>query len=356
MLTLSRTLLYRTPPTQWLLVQTPPSIPTLAIAYLAAPLRGTKLLVDWHNYGWSVLATSRGGSSASNHPFVRASRRYESLMARIAPDASLAVTEAMAKQLRAPPYNAKTAVLTLHDRPAALFKPIGSAVERRRTLERIEQTSTLAGPICDGSTRLLVSSTSWTPDEDFGLLLDAVVRYTSVSPDPTPLLLVITGKGPQKAEYEARIAALRAEGKLPGIRIVTAWLTLEDYAALLAVADLGLCLHRSTSGVDLPMKVVDMFGAGLPVAAYAGYESFGELVREGENGFAFETADDLAELLARLFGGAGGSKRGLSAAAELENARKGALKEGSRRWDDEWDEVVAPLLGFSRKEGPNRTD
>lgn len=247
----------------------------------------------------------------------------------------------MQRQLRRAPWGIRTPIVTMHDRPAAIFQPIASPSQRESYLSGVDEARDFAAAITGGQQRLVVSSTSWTPDEDFGLLLDALVRYGAASAagsDLPPLLVIITGRGPQKAAYEAKVARLSAAGKLPGITVRTAFLSFENYARLLAAADLGICLHMSSSGVDLPMKVVDMFGAGLPVLAYSGYESFGELVREGENGCGFETSGELGDAMGRLLG-AGGK-------GELARLREGAVKEGSRRWDEEWDEVVKPLLGF----------
>jgi len=189
-----------------------------------------------------------------------------------------------------------------------------------------------------GKTRLLVSSTSWTPDEDFNLLLEALCSYAVSDKLLPPILAIITGKGPQKQMYLDRIASLTKNSRLRGITILAAWLSAEDYAKLLACADLGVCLHKSSSGVDLPMKVVDMFGAGLPVVGYENYESWGELVEEGVNGRGFVTSADLARALQDLFSDNEGR--------QLAQLRKGAVEEGRRRWDEEWDGVAGRLLGL----------
>lgn len=338
---------YDTEPSGWLLVQNPPSIPTLAVAALACTLRNTRLMIDWHNYGWTILAGTRGAS----HPFVRISKYYESFFGRLAPDANLTVTHAMRRQLQRSPYNIKSPIVAMHDRPAAIFQPIttssssssSSVSSRHAVLSNILETEDFADAIVSSSMRLLVSSTSWTPDEDFSILLDALVQYgssSSSSEQHVPLLVIITGRGPQKEMYLSKIASLAAAGHLPEITIRTAFLSFDNYARLLAAADLGICLHMSSSGVDLPMKVVDMFGAGLPVLAYSAYESFGELVREGENGCGFETSAELAAGVARLLDPADEGR-------ELARLKAGAVQEGARRWDEEWDEKVKPVLGFT---------
>ena len=313
-------------------MQNPPSIPTLAIAQFICFFRNTNLLIDWHNFGYSILALKLGPA----HPVVRISRLYERIYARGA-FAHFTVTDAMARVLKS---SFGVTAVPLHDRPAAHFQPF-SKEQRNSFIAQLPETAPHASAMQLGRIRLIVSSTSWTPDEDFSILLEALVSYSSKASRNSSLphiVAIITGKGPQKEHYLSRIAALQSETKLVNVTVLTAWLTMQDYASLLASADLGISLHTSSSGVDLPMKVVDMFGAGLPVLGWSRFEAWPELVHEGDNGRGFGSAEQLEELLVDLF----------SNEVKLATLRAGAGKECQRRWDDEWDPVAGRVLRLVR--------
>jgi len=151
------------------------------------------------------------------------------------------------------------------------------------------------------------------------------------------LLVVVTGAGPLRARYEAAASAMA----LRRVAVRTAWLAAADYPRLLASADLGVSLHASSSGVDLPMKVVDMFGAHLPVAALQ-FPAIGELVADGVNGVLFRDADGLAAHLRALLTGFGGDDDdGTPALADL---RRGAKDWAAVGWDDQWVATAGPLF------------
>ncbi|EXJ87919.1 beta-1,4-mannosyltransferase [Capronia coronata CBS 617.96] len=333
--TLWRTLSYSIPASRWMLVQNPPSIPTLLIAAIICFFRRTRLVVDWHNFGYSILALKLG----PDHLLVALSKLYETSLATAA-NANFSVTDAMAKVLRSE-LRVPAPVLTLHDRPANLYQPLLES-QRLAFLQRYTVLARHFNAIVDKKTRLVVSSTSWTADEDFGLFLDALCQYsasaTSSHPQLPELAIVITGKGPQQQHYLDKIQELRQGDALEMVSIYTDWLSFEDYALLLGAADLGVSLHTSSSGVDLPMKVVDMFGAALPVAGWNQYPAWPELVTEQVNGRGFGSAEELADILRQLFD---------PASKELERLKQGARAESRRRWSSEWDPVAGKLFGLT---------
>lgn len=344
---------YRTKPARWMLVQNPPSIPTLFIAWVICFLRNTRLVIDWHNFAYSILALKLG----DKHPLVQISSFYEWVFARSA-YAHFCVTNAMGRVLASnyeQSYNITAEIRPLHDRPASCFEVLTKS-QRFDFLDRLADVLALGDDeklveylelikdMYNRKCKLLVSSTSWTPDEDFSILLSALVNYSHLAgtshPELPEIFAVITGKGPQKAAFLAQIKDLKTAGKLEFVTIETAFLSIDDYARLLGSADLGVSLHTSSSGVDLPMKVVDMFGAGLPVVGWGDFKAWPELVHEGVNGMSFSDSNGLLAVLRELFGGDG---------TVLKMLKEGAVNEGKQRWDGEWDKVAAPLFFSSSK-------
>ncbi|XP_068605502.1 chitobiosyldiphosphodolichol beta-mannosyltransferase [Brachionichthys hirsutus] len=334
------------------LLQNPPGLPGIAAVWLVHVLRGSRFIIDWHNYGYTIMALSLG----HRHPAVLLAKWYERVFGRLA-SRSLCVTEAMREDLQ---RNWGIRATTLYDRPPSVFRE--TPLEQRHGLflrlagicpqlqggsdedgAGVEKTLFSVRDLADDAVALraerpalLLSSTSWTEDEDFSVLLEALEEYDGVVEGGAalpPLVCVITGKGPQKEHYRRRIDGLRLEH----VTICTPWLEAEDYPLLLGSADLGVCLHTSSSGLDLPMKVVDMFGCCLPVCAIH-FTCLAELVRHEENGLVFRGSRELALQLKSLLsefprseGRLGSFKRNLQASR-------------GQRWDDNWNQTVLPLL------------
>lgn len=47
--------------------QNPPGLPSISVAWFVCILRGSRLIIDWHNYGYTIMALSHG----PRHPLVR---------------------------------------------------------------------------------------------------------------------------------------------------------------------------------------------------------------------------------------------------------------------------------------------
>ncbi|KAJ3151674.1 mannosyltransferase [Geranomyces variabilis] len=352
---LLRLTLFELPAPEYILIQNPPAIPSLLLGQYLRLALGSKLIIDWHNYGFSIMALNLGARS----PIVRMATLYEKNVGRFA-TAHICVSKAMARELRTR-WRVRGSVTTMYDKSPSHFRRL-SVPEIHEFTTRYSfstavltlTTTTRPSPPARGllthldasgrpqltPTRpaLIVSSTSWTEDEDFGILLDALVEYdreaeANAEKRVRDVVLVITGKGPLQAGYVDRIARL----KMTMVRILTAWLTAEDYPLLLGAADLGISLHTSSSGVDLPMKIVDMFGCGLPVCA-VDYPCLRELVEDGVNGRVFGTAGELCKHLQELLSTNDDGGR-------LAELRKGAATFADTRWHDAWMQDVAPLYG-----------
>ncbi|KAG9393742.1 Glycosyl transferases group 1 [Carpediemonas membranifera] len=352
------------------LVQTPPAIPVLPVAWLAARWHGAKFIVDWHNLGFTLLGLRFG----TKHPLVRVYGWLERLFGRRA-NRCFTVSQQMTNWMLAN-FNIPGAVV-LHDKPAPQFFPRSPAVSHTLfhrlnlvpgahpppDLPYISLTKeTLEGPTlftaCGTDVKrlpdrplLVVSGTSWTPDEDVDALIDGLAALDSqLDTDTLKVVCIITGMGPMREAGMAKIASL----KLRSARIYSAWLTAEDYPALIGSADVGVSLHTSSSGVDLPMKILDMFGSGVP-AISVHFKTITELVSKS-TGIVLEpginVADQLCETLAKMVADGRQPDSTLAKLRARVIAKYGdqTTMEGADRWRGNWAKVALPVFLDETKE------
>jgi len=322
--------LRRLPRPDLVLVQNPPHFPTILVAWRSLHRRGVRFVIDWHNLGYTVLRTRLGRW----HPAVRLARWFERRDARRV-NANLCVSRGLAAFL-ASRFDVDSARV-LYDRPASVFTPMD-----RSDRERFRQA--LFGRLGVHGTNVgfIVCPTSWTEDEDFDLVIDAVawleerIRGWEATgrrrfPD---LVILVTGDGVRRAEFARRFAGLPARR----VQLRARWLEPEDYPRVVGSADLGLCLHRSSSGLDIPMKVADLFGAGVPVCALDYGACLAERVRHGDNGLLFSTARQLADVLFELFEAFPANQ------SSLDRLRTGARRSARPTWEEGWSRDAKPVL------------
>jgi beta-1,4-mannosyltransferase len=313
------------------LVQNPPAFPTLAVSWFSLRRRGVRFVVDWHNLGYTLLQLRLGRW----HPAVRLARWFERRDARRA-DANLAVSRGLAAFLEGK-FGVKQAQV-LYDRPASVF----AAIERGDR-ERFRQALFARLGIRASTVGFVVCPTSWTEDEDFDVVIEAVMHLEervrgweagdSARRFPE-LVILVTGDGARRAEFERRFAGLPARR----IQLRARFLEPEDYPRVVGSADLGLCLHRSSSGFDIPMKIADLFGAGVPVCALDYGACLAERVRHGDNGLLFSTGRQLADVLFDLFEQFPADQKA------LDRLRTGARRLARPTWEEGWIREAKPLL------------
>ncbi|EZG78877.1 putative glycosyltransferase, partial [Gregarina niphandrodes] len=315
-----------------ILVQNPPTVFVLWLLLIHKLLYRSKLVVDCHNYGYTIAACSGWALWA-----VRLLEFLEIGGMKWC-DSILTVSEAMSGDLHGRVGFAMP-ISCCYDRPVADNIAKVSRERAREVLLRYvtNHPATKASGIChnlEGVTwlaaaavafrenvHIVVCSTSYTPDES----IDWVVEASSEAAEAgRRVLLVITGKGAGRGPIEQLSSRLTTLN--PYLSVAQLFVDYADYHSVLRAADLGVSSHRSSSGLDLPMKVVDMFTAGIPVLSYY-YPTVGEQI---DFKHTYQTKRELVQLLKQRL-----DARTLDTAHTLDAAHPSTARD-TRTWEEEW--------------------
>jgi beta-1,4-mannosyltransferase len=331
-----------------IVVANPPAVPALAITWLVARARRSRLVIDWHDLSHTQAAVRLGES----HRVVKSMARSERRWARRA-DAHLAASQALAAWLA---RECRVTAAVVYDRPLRLSErrpePDGTAGDR------------LAAQLSlgDASTPVALCPTSWTADEDFDLLLESLERADRTLgrgeprggnplglpdalgpgggnplglPAPAPkLAILLTGRGDLRDAFEARLA----RRQFTAIAVRLADVDPIDYPAVIGMARVGICLHQSSSGLDLPTALADFRGAGIPVCAFDYAPVLGEVLTSGREGVTFREPGELAAVFVSI------ATNNVQADSPLARSRAWLAANPVDLWDTHWRAAAWPVL------------
>lgn len=328
--------------TRYVIIQNPPSLPILAILGVLKSLwvPNMQLIIDWHNLNWSILNLKYHNE---NHAVVKLMKWYEKWFSKMFANLNLTVTIQLKKYLIEEFDLDTESIITLYDRPNNMFNPLENQDELKSI---VKQNPAIFKDLSYDQTkdRIVVTSTSFTPDEDFVILVEALKMLDEMIEEGNRLIMLVTGKGPLENDF----TKLVEEFQWNHIVIHKTWLPIEQYPNILKISDLGISLHYSSSGLDLPMKIVDLFGSGVPVVTL-NYPAINELVKDKINGIVLKEnkSDELANIIYTCL---------YKDTKQYLKIKEGAIKESMRRWDDEWNIKLKSILSLENKssEGNNR--
>ncbi len=314
-----------TPRADAVLVQNPPTIPTLLAAWMAARMRRSLFIVDWHNFGYSMLSPRLEPA----HFVVRLAKTWEGWLGRKA-DAHFCVSSAM-RQILVDDFGL-VAPVVLYDKPRELL-PLLPVHERSALARNILLRAGLELP---RDTALAVCPTSWSADENMDLLLEGLERWDSQAPAGLlpQLMVLITGRGPLRAEFEQRLSQVSWRRVIPR----TAFFDPADYRQLLRAAHIGFSMHRSSSGVDLPMKIMDLVGARTPASVLDYGPCLAEQIQSGLTALTFRDSREFAQRIDELLQGFPDDLQ------FLERMRRNIQVSFPETWLEAWQRDAAPVF------------
>lgn len=310
------------------LVQNPPAFPALPLLLAHRRWRRARLVLDWHQTTAAMLELRLRGLGGRSR-LATYLGEVEGRMARRA-DAHLCVSEPLRAHLERR-WGIDVAVAP--DMPPERFRPVP------------EEQADRGGESSHGPA-IVVAPSGWSDDDDFDLLLDALREWDArlsrrrargAAPHTRFLL---TGQGERRQEVESKLRACSWRS----IAVATAWFPPEEYPAMLAGADLGLSVHASTSGLDVPIKLSELLGCGVPVLCLDYGPGARERIRDGVNGRLFTSAAELAALLDDLLGG-------FPVAPELARLRAAVRAAPLEPWESTWQRTVRPALASTTMRG-----